>query len=119
MDNQKQTNIVTEMEAQVINPDIHSEINLDGLELLKLDPGRPGTRVMCLAGTVWLTQQSDLNDHLLKAGQSFTIDQHGIVLVQGLPCGKVLFLPPASLEIVRVPLYNKRNCSSRWNNARI
>jgi hypothetical protein len=117
MNNRNMRNIDNEMEAQVIIPDIHSEIDLVDSELLKLDPGQPGTRVMCIASTLWLTQQCDLNDHLIKAGQSFTIDKWGIVLIQGLPCGKVFILPPTTVDIVKVPLYNKHNCSSRWDNA--
>jgi hypothetical protein len=72
---------------------------------------------MCTTGMLWLTQQSDLNDHLIKAGQLFTIDQRGIVLVQGLPFGKVLILPPATVDIVKVPLHNNHNCSNQWNKA--
>jgi hypothetical protein len=119
MNNRNIKNINNEMVAQVIIPDIRSGIDLDGSELLKLDPRQPGTRVICTAGTLWLTQQSDLNDHLIKAGQSFTIDKQGIVLVQGLPCGKVFILPPTTVDIVKLPLYNKHNCSSEWDNARI
>ena len=102
----------SEMEVQVIISDIRSEIDLDGLELLKLEFGQPGTSVLCTTGALWLTQQGDYHDHLLKAGQSFTLNQSGIVLVQGLPCGKAHILPPASL-IVNEPMYNKSNCSNQ------
>ena len=78
----------SEKEVQVINGSIRSGINLDGLELLKLDFRQPGANVMCTTGTLWLTQQGDPDDHLLEAGQSFTLDQRGTVLVQGLPCGQ-------------------------------
>jgi len=74
----------------VIIGSIRSGINLDGLELLKLDFRRPGASVMCTTGTLWLTQQGDPDDPLLEAGQSFTLDQRGTVLVQGLPCGKAV-----------------------------
>jgi hypothetical protein len=82
--------------------------------LLKLVFGQLGACVRCISGTLWLTQESDLHDHILKAGQSFTLDHEGIVLVQGLPCGKALILQPAVLEPVMEPLYNKANCSSQW-----
>ena len=100
------------MEVQVIISDIRSEIDLDGLILLKLEFGQPGASVMCTTGTLWLTQQGDPYDHLLEAGQSFTLNRRGIVLVQGLPCGKAHILPPASL-IVNEPMYNKSNCSNQ------
>jgi Protein of unknown function (DUF2917) len=79
-----------EKEVRVITGSIRTGINLDGLELLKLDFRRPGATVMCTNGALWLTQQGDPVDHLLQAGQSFTLDQRGIVLVQGLPRGKAL-----------------------------
>jgi hypothetical protein len=92
------------MEAQVIIRDFRAEINLEGSELLKFEPGQP-TRVLCTTGTLWLTQPGDPHDHLLKAGQSFSLDQPGMVLVQGLPCGKVRIL-----DILKEPLYTKRDC---------
>jgi hypothetical protein len=45
---------------------------------------------MRTTGTLWLTQQGDPDDHLLEVGQSFTLDQRGTALVQGLPCGKAV-----------------------------
>jgi hypothetical protein len=86
----------SELEAQIL-PDVSAEIDLEGMDLLKLELGQPSTRVMCTAGTLWLTQPGDPQDHFLKAGQSFTPNQRGTVLVQGLPCGKARILPPASL----------------------
>jgi len=111
MDNRRTKIYGSEMDIRVIICNIRSEIDLDGFELLKLEFWQPGTRVMCTTGTLWLTQQGDLHDHLLKAGQSFTLNKRGIALVQGLPCGKALILPPASLEIVKEPSYYKNNCS--------
>ena len=40
------------MEVQVIISDIRSEIDLDGLILLKLEFGQPGASVMCTTGTL-------------------------------------------------------------------
>ena len=80
------------MDAQVIIPDIRSEIDLEGTELLKLDLEQPHASVLCTAGTLWLTQQGDPQDHFLEAGQAFTLNQRGTVLVQGLPCGKARIL---------------------------
>jgi hypothetical protein len=111
MDYRRRNIIGSEMEVQLIISDIRSEIDLDGLELLKLEFGQPGTRVICTTGTLWLTQEGDPHDHLLKAGQSFTLDQPGTVLVQGLPCGKALIC-----ETVREPMYSKSNCSNQWDH---
>ena len=113
MDNRKKKINDSEMEVQVIISDTRSEIELKNRELLKLLFGQPGACVRCITGTLWLTQESDLHDHLLKAGQSFKLDHEGIVLVQGLPCGKALVLPPASFEPAGEALYNRINCSSQ------
>lgn len=111
MDNRRRKNNGGEMAAQVIICDSRSEIYLDGMELLKFEFGQPGTCVMCITGILWLTQQGDPRDHILNAGQSFTLDQSGMVLVQGLPYGKARIL-----EIVKEPLYNKSDCSNQWDN---
>ena len=109
MDNRRSKLNGREMETQVIIPDIRSEIDLEGSELLKLEFGQPGACVTCTTGILWLTQQGDLHDHLLKTGQSFTLDQPGIVLVQGLPCGKARIQ-----EMVNEPMDPKKNCSGQW-----
>jgi hypothetical protein len=76
-----------------ISPDVRSEIGLTGTELLTLDIEEHRTSVVCTQGVLWLTQLGDLNDHVLKAGQSFTISAPGAVLVQGVPAGKMRILP--------------------------
>ena len=83
-------------DAQVIIPDVRSEIDLEGLELLKLDLEQPRASVLCTSGHLWLTQQGDPQDHLLAAGQTFILNQRGTVLVQGLPCGKARILSVAA-----------------------
>lgn len=110
MDNRWKNIIGDEREVRVIICNIRSEIDLDGLELLKLEIDRPGASVLCTAGTLWLTQPGDPHDHLLKAGQSFSLNQRGAVLVQGLPCGKA-----AILDRVKEPLSRKSRCAGQWD----
>lgn len=87
------------MEVKVMINDIYPEIVLNGSELLKLEIRQPGARVMCTTGTLWLTQPGDPHDHLLMAGQSFSINQQGTILVQGLPRGNTLIQPPSSIDL--------------------
>ena len=94
MDNRRSKINCSAWEVEVILGDHAAEFDLVGADLLRLDPGQPGARVLCTTGTLWLTQQGDLNDHLLKAGQSFVLDQPGTVLAQGLPSGKALISLP-------------------------
>ena len=81
-----------EIELHIL-ADARAEIKLTGAELLTLDIEKRRTSVVCTSGTLWLTQPGDLNDHVLEAGQSFTINKPGTVLVQGLPAGKMRILP--------------------------
>jgi len=89
------SNSANERGVQVIIPDPQAEIELQGQALLTFQAGPPGTRVLCTGGTLWLTQAGDLHDHLIQAGQSFSLYREGVVLAQGLPWGKVLILDPA------------------------
>ncbi len=88
MDTRNKTMTGSTLAAQVMIPDLRHEIDLDGKELLRLEVAQPGTRVVCTAGTLWLTQAGDPQDYLIRAGESFTFFQAGLALVQGLPCGK-------------------------------
>lgn len=38
--------------------------------------------IMCREGVVWITQNGDLQDHLIKAGEMFLISRPGKVIVQ-------------------------------------
>lgn len=51
--------------------------------LLGIDDGR-GLRLRVAAGTVWLTQQDDSRDVVLREGESFVIDRPGRTVVQAL-----------------------------------
>jgi hypothetical protein len=51
--------------------------------VLGIDDGR-GLRLRVAAGAVWLTQQGDGRDVVLRAGESFVIDRPGRTVVQAL-----------------------------------
>lgn len=51
--------------------------------LLGIDDGR-GLRLRVAAGAVWLTQQDDGRDVVLREGESFVIDRPGRTVVQAL-----------------------------------
>jgi hypothetical protein len=53
----------------------------------------PGSRISCVRGMVWLTQEQDLRDHVLSAGESFVCDRAGKVLVNALAHDAVLVVP--------------------------
>ncbi|MDR3577908.1 MAG: DUF2917 domain-containing protein [Anaerolineaceae bacterium] len=52
--------------------------------LLKLVGDPIGEKISCLKGVIWITQSGNPEDILVCAGESFTITQKGILLIQGL-----------------------------------
>lgn len=69
------------------------EVPLARNELYRLDGDRRGTRCICREGSIWITQSGDESDYLLEAGQAFTITRPGVVLVQGVPAGRLCLVP--------------------------
>ena len=55
-----------------------------------------GARVRSLRGTLWITQEGDGHDHVVRAGESFTVERDGVTLVSA-PQGPGMLLvnPPA------------------------
>lgn len=58
-------------------------------ELLQLRKGR-GKGVAVFDGHVWVTQDSDLEDHVLGTGESFALDRPGLAIVQALSDARLL-----------------------------
>lgn len=52
-----------------------------GLLLLR---DRAGDHIECRQGELWLTQEGDLRDIVLEAGDSFTLDRKGTAIVHAL-----------------------------------
>jgi len=49
-------------------------------EVLDIRNGQ-GLVVRCLAGALWITQDGDTDDVVVKAGQCFVLDRRGLALV--------------------------------------
>ena len=115
MDHRKRKMNRGEVEVQVVISEMRAVIYLEGADLLKVEAGKSGRRVMCTAGSLWLTREGDQHDYILRAGQSFPLNPSENILVQGLPCGSAQIL-----EIDRMPMYNQIiNCSDCWDHAPI
>jgi Protein of unknown function (DUF2917) len=86
--------------------------HLRAREVLNIRHGR-GLAVRCLAGALWVTQDGDTDDVVLKAGECFVLDRDGLALVsaplapatvlvekasRGAPCAGQRFPAPGRLR---------------------
>jgi hypothetical protein len=58
-------------------------------QLLRLDDAA-GTLVLCLGGSLWLTQQGDQRDIVLEAGDDARIEHDGMSIVSALSDASVV-----------------------------
>ncbi len=52
----------------------------------------PGRRVECLSGSIWITQDGDLRDVVLTAGEAFEFDRRGDALLSAFADSRYLLL---------------------------
>jgi hypothetical protein len=64
---------------------------------LRIADGRAHV-VAVFEGQVWLTQDGDLRDVFLEAGESFGFESSGVTLVQAMRDARLLVSEPAALE---------------------
>ena len=53
-----------------------------------------GTRVQVLRGSVWITQEGDLNDYYLPAAGTIMLDRPGVALVYALETAELVVWQP-------------------------
>jgi hypothetical protein len=53
----------------------------DGMVALR---DAPGTRVMCVSGSLWITEDRQGRDVILQAGDSFVLKRPGLTLIMAL-----------------------------------
>ena len=53
-------------------------------ELIRLEGDVAGRVVSCRKGILWLTQTGNPGDHLIRAGEAFSVERPGAVLISAL-----------------------------------
>jgi hypothetical protein len=71
-------------------------IQLRAREVLDVRDGK-GLAVRCLGGALWITQDGDTDDIVLKAGQCFVLDRPGLALVSA-PVGPATVVIEAAMH---------------------
>ena len=70
-----------------------SHIVLAADQFLKLE-GAVGVRISSRRGTVWITQDGDLRDVVLRPGEAFVIEREGPSIVQALEPAELAIVEP-------------------------
>ncbi len=52
--------------------------------VIRIEGCHCGVKIFCIKGLLWITQENDIQDHFLKAGEEFQISHLGLVIVQAL-----------------------------------
>jgi Protein of unknown function (DUF2917) len=73
-----------------------------------------GTRVDCLSGRIWITEQGCTDDIVLEAGESFELARGGVAVVQALREGFVAFRAPAVRQAEAALAARIERLWSRW-----
>jgi hypothetical protein len=71
------------MQADIKLNSVPSAIRLERDQHLRLNDAR-GWQVKSVNGTVWITQEGDSRDIVIKKGQSFVLDRDGTTLLSAL-----------------------------------
>ena len=82
----------------------------DDIRVRRLTPGESlklrdaaGHTVVCRAGTIWITQENDPRDIYLSAGESFTFDRPGTVLISAEEGMKDEWLNDSGITVISAP----------------
>jgi len=76
---------------------MHTDLNLAATHLqrgeLQRVPDAQGSLVLCLSGTLWLTQEGDAHDIVLDAGDEARIEHAGLSILSALRDASFVLTP--------------------------
>lgn len=75
-------------------------LRLDARQMIRLqDP--EGTRVQVVSGALWITQDTDRQDHWLEADSALTLDRPGLALIHAQQPSEIVLIEPAPARGLR------------------
>jgi hypothetical protein len=72
-------------------------LDLADASLLALRDGK-GTRILCLLGALWITEEGDTKDTILGDGESCTLSRAGLAIVTALGASRIRIEAPPRLQ---------------------
>ena len=66
----------------------HTAVKLAQYETINIIDGK-GSRITARAGSLWVTQEHDVRDVILRPGHSFTLDRDGTAIIEALADAEV------------------------------
>lgn len=95
-----------------MNIDINSStITLTPGSLVSVRDGA-GTRVLCRSGSLWVTQEGELKDTVVRAGEILTIGKPGRTVISALEGASLALYAPGMADVgvqrqkLRAPRFN-------------
>ena len=74
--------------------DISPELKLSSHQTMRLEGDQRWRMILCQRGMIWVTQENDLEDYVLKPGDMFLITLRGEVVIQALTDACLEITPP-------------------------
>lgn len=68
-------------------------VELDAQAVWRLDGDNRWRMIICVRGEIWITQERDVRDYVLRAGEMFIVTQRGSVLIEALGGASVEITP--------------------------
>lgn len=72
-----------------VNPLPDRIVDLEAGQSWALKGRRRQQTLLCLEGSLWITQEGDIHDYVLEAGDAFLVTLPGLVLVRALKPARV------------------------------
>jgi hypothetical protein len=80
----------------------HSDIkDIRKRKIFTVKGGRDGKEIICLCGTIWITQEGDGLDRILSSGDIYQSRIPGDIIIEGLDNSQVRISPLQKVEVIK------------------